>query len=410
MIFRNCFPLLLMFLPPAMAAPLAVTIDSAQGLRRAGKPYFIKGAGGETRLQELAERGGNSLRTWSENDLGKTLPAAQKLNLTVSAGIWLEAECSWFSYANPEHCRKQLERVKAVILRHKDHPALLAWGLGNEMEGDGKNADLWKQLNKLAEMVHEIDPAHPTFTAVAGLSPDKANGINQHAPKLDFVGINTYGGLFGLRKGLARMGWTRPFVVTEYGPQGFWEVAKSPWGAPHEQTSAQKSEMIRKAYASAIAPGEQCLGSYVFVWGQKQEATSTWFGIFTPDGEIVASADVLQEIWTGKSPKNYAPNLTALTSSAANQTIAPGQVIKVRVTAADADGDPLSFRWQVCPDEAKRDAKGREQPVPILSSKLGKAPEEEITAPAKPGKYRVQVFALDGQGHAGTANFPIQVK
>ncbi len=393
-----------------MAAPVAVTIDPSNGLQRGGKPYFIKGAGGETRLTELAARGGNSLRTWGPDDLPKTLAEAARLKLTVSAGIWLESECSWFSYLNPEHCRKQLERVKAVILQHKDHPALLAWGLGNEMEGDGKNAALWQQINRLAEMVHAVDPAHPTYTSVAGLSPDKAQGLNEHAPKLDFVGINTYGALFSLRKQLPKLPWTRPYVVTEYGPRGFWEIGKSPWGAPLEQTSAEKAEMLRKAYAAAIAPAGTCLGAYVFVWGQKQEATSTWFGLFTADGETVASADAMQELWTGKLPVNQAPHLTALKSPAANQTLTPQQVITVEVTATDADADPLTYRWQICREEGKRDTHGHEGPAEILFSKVDPAPRQSLTVPSKPGKYRVMVFALDGKGHSGTANFPILVK
>ena len=407
----RCFVFLSLFLLSfASAAPKTVRLDEAKGILRDGKPYFIKGAGGEKHLQELVARGGNSIRTWGSDDLGKILPEAEKLHLTVSAGIWLEPECNWFSYHNPEHCKKQQERVKAVILQHKDQPALLAWGLGNEMEGDGKNAALWQQVNKLAEMVHEVDPAHPTYTAVAGLSPDKAAGLNEHAPKLDFVGINTYGALFRLREHLEKVGWKRPFVVTEYGPQGFWEIGKSPWGAPHEQTSAQKADMVRKAYAAAIAPGGQCLGAYVFVWGQKQEATSTWFGMFTKDGETVASMDALQEMWTGKGPENRAPDLTALASKAANQVLAPKSPMKVKVTATDPDQDPLTYRWQICQDEAKRGANGHELPAEILFTKTDAAVEQELLAPEKPGKYRVMVFALDGKGHAGTANFPIQVK
>ena len=39
-----------------------------------------------------------------------------------------------------------------------------------------------------------------TFTAVAGLNEKKAAAMNEHAPALDFVGINTYGALAVLRR------------------------------------------------------------------------------------------------------------------------------------------------------------------------------------------------------------------
>ena len=83
-------------------------------------------------MSELATRGANSIRTWSTDHLIETLDEAQKLGLTVSAGIWLEPECSWFSYSNAEHCARQTERVRKDITQYRNHPALLAWGLGNE--------------------------------------------------------------------------------------------------------------------------------------------------------------------------------------------------------------------------------------------------------------------------------------
>lgn len=40
-----------------------------------------------------------------------------------------------------------------------------------------------------------------------------------------------------------------------------------------------------------LGPG---LGSYVFLWGQKQERTHTWFSLFTRTGESTPAIDVLQ--------------------------------------------------------------------------------------------------------------------
>jgi endo-1,4-beta-mannosidase len=57
---------------------------------------------------------------------------------------------------------------------YRNHPALLAWGLGNEVEGDGTNVAFWQQLDRLALLVKELDPAHPTFTAAAGMDAHAA--------------------------------------------------------------------------------------------------------------------------------------------------------------------------------------------------------------------------------------------
>lgn len=43
--------------------------ETGYHLVRDGKPYVIKGAGGRVYLETLKEAGGNSLRTWGEDDL-----------------------------------------------------------------------------------------------------------------------------------------------------------------------------------------------------------------------------------------------------------------------------------------------------------------------------------------------------
>ena len=231
-------PIFLIMVALASAAPIPVTITDT-GLQRGGVPYFIKGVGGDQDLTLFSQLGGNSVRTWSENGLKELLEEAEKLGLTVCAGIWIESECSWFSYRNPEHCARQLARVRKTIETFRDAPALLLWNIGNEAEGDGTNADYWKQLNALCKMAKEVDPNHPSINAVAGLSAAKAKGVAENCPDLDIIGINTYQGLHALRGYLEKSQWKKPWVVTEFGPAGYWERPKTSWGRPVEQTSTE---------------------------------------------------------------------------------------------------------------------------------------------------------------------------
>jgi hypothetical protein len=400
--------------PPIAAAAVAntaidVRVDVTTGMTRGGKPYFVKGAGGSDNLKELANRGANSIRTWTTGGLAAILDESHGLGLTVSAGIWLEPECSWFSYKNPAHCDKQAERVRKEVTEFRKHPALLAWGIGNEAEGDGTNADYWKQLDRLALLVREIDPAHPTYTAVAGLSPAKAEGMNAYAPHLDYVGINTYGGVTSLRQHLEKIGWKRPWMLTEWGPRGFWESRKSASGAPIEQTSSEKAEMMRQAYQKTIRKEGGCLGSYVFVWGWKFEATATWFGLFTHEGDTTAVADVLQELWTATKPANQAPAIKDLIG-VPKAFLTPGTNFDASVQASDPDGDPLVWNWAVLPE-----LPGGQHPKKIPNSvpnTISKASGERVSvkAPAKPGIYRLHVWIKDGNGHAATANMPFEVR
>jgi hypothetical protein len=407
----NSVILLLLAIAPAFAAPVPVTVDVTVGMRRGGQPYFVKGAGGETELERLAARGANSIRTWETEKLDKILAEAERLGLTVSAGIWLEPEISWFSYAKPEDCAKQAERIRQIVLKYRDHPALLAWGLGNESEGDGANIAYWQQLERLARLIKEIDPAHPTFTALAGPKPPFYKALNQYTPSLDYVGVNTYGGLFSLREFLRKVGWTRPWLVTEWGPQGFWERPKSKGGPPFEQTSTEKAAMMAQAYDQGIAPGPGCLGSYVFVWAWKFEASATWFGLLTHTGETTAALDVLEEKWAGRQPANRAPAIEPI-QGLSGDPLKPGTKLSVHAKATDPEGDPLSWTWAVLPDDTHH-VPGAQPPMPAaipgtLLATQGNA--ASIQAPAQPGLYRLYVWIRDGKGHAATANYPFEVK
>lgn len=397
---------------PVVEAPAAIPVTvSPAGMTRGGKPYFVQGVGGDTRLPELAKRGGNSIRTWSTNGLDKILDEAHSLNLTVSAGIWLEKECSWFSYKNPEHCAKQAERVKKEVMQYKDHPALLAWGVGNESEGDGTDTEYWQQLDRLAILVKETDPNHPTFTALAGMSPGKTNALIKHTPNLDFVGINTYGGVFGLRAHIKKVGWTRPWMLTEWGPRGFWECKKTPFDAPLEQTSAEKAEMMRSAYGKVLTPDGGCLGNYAFVWGWKFEATATWFGLYTFDGETTPSVDVLEEMWTGRPPANRAPAITPVIG-VPKAAVAPGTAFEATAAATDPEQDPLAWQWAMLP-ELQGHHHNTSEKMPKAIERLIADPTKSsvsVTAPQKPGVYRLYVWVKDGKGHAATANQPFEVR
>jgi hypothetical protein len=50
---------------------------------------------------------------------------------------------------------------------------------------------------------------------------------------------------------LKRQGLDRPYVITEFGPFGWWQVEKTPWGAELEPTSTAKAITYRQSYAAA---------------------------------------------------------------------------------------------------------------------------------------------------------------
>ena len=184
------------------------------------------------------------------------------------------------------------------------------WGLGNEMEGSGDNPVIWRTVNEIARIA-KADPDHPTMTVIAEAGGRKIPQFMSLCPDVDVLGINSYAGLPTLPKRLAEAGLDRPYVITEFGPPGPWEVRKTGWGGPVEPTSTEKARIYLDEYSFHRRPARgRCLGSYAFLWGHKQEATATWFGMFLPSGERLGAVDAMTFAWTGRWPANRVPELS----------------------------------------------------------------------------------------------------
>ena len=402
----------------AAAEPTRVELrqsDRGWQLYRDGEPYFIRGAGGNSALDALVAAGGNSIRTWGADDIDELLDEAHGLGLTVTIGIWLGHERHGFDYSDEAQVQKQFDYARDIVLRYKDHPALLLWGVGNETEGfgDADNPAVWKAINDVAAMVKELDPNHPTMAVTAEIGGERIKGIHERAPAIDIHGINAYGGGPSLVERYRAGGGSKPIVLTEFGPPGAWEVGETDWGAPFELTSTQKAAAYRRAYEQSVtgAP-DLALGSYVFIWGFKMEATGTWFGMFLPDGSRLASVDTMTELWSGKPPANLAPAIEPITVSGAGETD-PGELVEVRTAASDPEGEALTARWVLRPESGEYATGGDFRPMlpdiddAIIESSLDGA---TVRMPEQPGPYRLYLYVYDESGNAATANVPLLIR
>lgn len=113
--------------------------------------------------------------------------------MTVMLGLWVQHERHGFDYDNESKVKAQLDYFTEVVKTYKDHPALLLWGVGNEVDLFYSNTKVWNAIEDIAAMIHQIDPNHPTSTVTAGLDPAEVRLIMANAPSIDIYGINTYG-------------------------------------------------------------------------------------------------------------------------------------------------------------------------------------------------------------------------
>lgn len=400
-----------------LAQPVKVSVqESASGwqLVRDGKPYYINGAGGMGSLSALSNCGGNSTRTWGVDDVDEStrrLNDAHELGISVAFGIWIEHERHGFDYSNQAALKTQKEQTLAHVKRFKDHPAVLIWGIGNEMEGEGANPAIWKHIEEIAQDVKKEDPHHPVMTVIAEIGGQKVQSIHKYCPSVDIIGINTYGGTDSLPTRYRDAGGTKPYIVTEFGPNGPWEVGKNSVGTVDEPSSTQKAAKYRQSWTALKKDAALCLGSYAFLWGHKQEATDTWFGLFLRDGRKTSAVDTLTELWGGKPASNQCPTISRLAVQGPNE-VKPGQMIKVNLQAEDPDGDNLQVDWVVMAEANTLVTGGDFQEAPetltecVLQSDSRHA---VIQAPAKVGLYRVYAYVGDGQQAAATANVSLRV-
>ena len=390
-------------------------------LYRYGKPYFIRGAVVSAGyLDELVAHGGNSFRTYTTGpETDSLLDLAEARGLTVMLGLYMQPGRLAFDYNDPVAVARQLEQLRQEVRRLKDHPALLLWGIGNEVDLHYPNPNVWRAINDVARMIHEEDPDHPT-AAVVLANRKSLEGFTTYCPDVDILAINSFASMRRVTQDLQskEINWQGPYLFTEWGARGAWEAEPTHWNAPIERTSTAKAAEYRLHYEQAIqSQRERCLGGYVFLWGHKMERTHTWYSLFLENGEKTPVVDEIQNLWTGQYPENRAPQLDSIRLDGKTPFqkvyLHTGQTYQATIAASDPEGAPLSYQWELLPEAQNLHITGGDaepKPLPITRGFASvDGPTLSLTAPAQPGAYRLFVYVRDGQGSVSTANVPFFV-
>lgn len=241
---------------------------------------------------------------------------------------------------------------------------------------------------------------------------------------IDIYSVNTYGDIENVPQNIHKYGWNGPFMITEWGPNGHWESPQTKWGAAIEQSSKEKANVYQKRYAEYIEKYKHhCLGSYVFLWGQKQEYTTTWYGLFSKEGYETQAIDALKVAWSKVNPDMPTPsidtflinnkscylNMEIMANSTDNHALILPKLICY--SGATCDSKELNISWRILAESTDKKAGGdTEKEADELKLKFKKIGPNEISfvAPSEIGAYRLFVN-VRYKNKIAYANYPFYV-
>lgn len=399
--------------------------DQGFVLRINGQDTYVKGVGGTFRLEDASANGANAFRTWGGRveSIKADCEKAAANHMLIMQGIGMTQDS--LKYYDPEYRQHCLDNARELAEAFKDDPNILAWGIGNEINlGNANIGVAWQLVEEMAQIIKSIDHRHLVSTVISH-SREALDSVACYCPTLDYVGINSYGDIKSLEQMVNESDYKGPFMVTEWGPTGWWETATTEWGAWIEQTSEEKRQVYEQRYNDYILANPRCLGSFVFLWGQKEERTPTWFSMFSETeveglplkGEKTPMVEAMQRVWTGQELTQTAPVIEEHVKlndqfAYANIRVDKGEPITGSVKVTDREGDALTFVWEVLQEATVLGFGGSYEPRPDRVGEVITTNEPLVTlnAPAKPGNYRLYVYVLDGTGFVSTDNVAFQVK
>jgi hypothetical protein len=389
--------------------------------------FRIKGVCGESDLERLAKLGVNTVRGYTLDE-----PAVMRAKLDKIHSLGMKKIVSeWMPHQGKnknneghfwdfDYNEKGDAMVTDLIRRIEsigDHPAILMWGLGNEVHLD---EPYLRTVNRMSVEIHKRFPHHITSLTMINARPDSIAAIKRLAPDLDVLGVQCYsrGAVRGGIKQTAEL-WGKPFYMSEFNTNGPWNFKKTAWDVALDEPVSRKVSDLKDCYA-AINESPLCLGSTIFVWGHYAvDDRPTYFSLLldpNPEGPkdrdsfdrllMTPQADVMTEVFTAKPiAGNRAPVLSKLEfDGGANARLAqPGEAMPLNLAAEDSNGDPVVFVTWILKTKTKK--------VTAVAGPFTQPSGEDaiVNAPGTPGEYLVMVYANDNKGgtSASVLNFKV---
>lgn len=416
-------PIILLITTTHHAQVIVKKVDSAWTFYVDSKPFDVKGVtfgydndvdNYEAYFRELQFLGVNSIRTWGtgEHTL-QLLDTAEKYNIKVMLGIWMRhgragmEDDDTFDYlTDKEGMEDMYNNAIDIVNRYKDHPAVLTWGVGNEVylntATDPEKEVYSKLLERVCSKIKEIDPKHPITSVEAWTFG--MDWWHTYVPSIDIYGLNSYGaGVQFLEDEIKKRGIDKPYIITEYGVTGEWDMPKDANGIIAEPTDQDKYNAIAVDFEPFIQDKPYNLGGYVFHYGNSDEFVGPW--LCTHYRNLKRPQYwAIREAFTGKKPINHVPKISAIEIS--DKTFKTGDWVDLSFKTSDVENDALNIKFYYNQREGSRNLKNQISP---LESKKDSQNSYRIQVPKVDTPIKIYITAEDVYGNVGIATTSLSV-
>ncbi|MFK7748853.1 MAG: glycoside hydrolase family 2 TIM barrel-domain containing protein [Kordia sp.] len=382
------------------------------------KPFEVKGAtfgheddaaNYDMYFKDLQSLGVNTIRTWATGkNTKKLLDAAQKYDIKIMVGIWMrhgrpgmEDDDSFNYLKDTEGMEVMYKNAINVVKMYKEHPAVLTWGIGNEvylnMETDAEKEAYSKFLERVCSRIKKIDQNHPISSTEAwtfGL-----DWWGKHVPSIDIYGLNSYGaGANFLSEELTKRNIDKPYIITEFNVTGEWDIEQKINGVKVEPSDEEKYTTIVNGYHNWIKNKSNCLGVYMFHYSNGNNFMSPW--LFTHHkGFYRPTYWGIRKAYTGKEPTNAIPKIN--TFQLPKTTLQSNTWIPVTLAVSDAENEALNISFYY---NQRTGSRKRRDQINKLNYRGSLTDGFEIQIPKAHGAVKIYVNVQDTFNNVGIAS------
>ncbi len=200
-------------------------------------------------LPQIRQMGANTIRLWiwdTEADHRDFLDMAYNSGtnpIYVIAGYNINPGLDLTDQTIRETIK---EDFRAMVQTHRDHPAILIWAIGNDLNATGNYGpspvSLFSLIQEMATEAHALDPFHPVMMPLADETLiETITSYEASVPSLNIWGANVYrGNSFGNLFSTYQAASSKPLLITGYGIDAY------------NDTTMTEDQNVQASYASSL--------------------------------------------------------------------------------------------------------------------------------------------------------------